>query len=122
MLSHILTQLVTSMSWVEGLFWGTKFSQITTVIAKSSVLCVFLKFVDHVGRRGDTEQALNRWWHPVDFSEAPDVLHWVMRPALYRGTCMAIEIASESHDFFVFIDSLFAYNLQVKDHVMVNMN
>ena len=44
MLSHILTQLVASMSWVEGPFWGTKFSQITTVIAKSSVLLVFYLF------------------------------------------------------------------------------
>jgi hypothetical protein len=56
-------------------------------------------------------QALDQWWHPVALSEAPDVLHRVMRPALYRGTRMAIKFACNSPVFLVFIDSLFAYSL-----------
>jgi hypothetical protein len=69
-------------------------------------LCVFNKFVDHGGRRGNMVQALAQWWHPVASSEALDVLHWAMCPALYRHLCMAIEIASDSPAFFVVIDSL----------------
>jgi hypothetical protein len=41
------------------------------------------EIVDHGGRRGDAMQALARWWHPVASSEALDVLHRAIRPALY---------------------------------------
>jgi hypothetical protein len=75
------------------------------------VLCVFNKFNDHGGRRGNTMQALNRWWHPVASNEAPDVLHWVMCPAFYHHICMTIEIASNSIAFFIVVDTFFAPNL-----------
>jgi hypothetical protein len=42
----------------------------------------------------------------VDSSEALDVLHWAMRPVLYRLIRMAIEIASDMPEFFVVIDFL----------------
>jgi len=72
------------------------------LLAKSCVLLVF----DHGSRRGDTAQALDRWQHPVASSEAPDVLHQVMRPASYRCIAMAIEIAIDLPAFFVAVDSL----------------
>jgi hypothetical protein len=66
-------------------------------------LCCFNEFVDHDGRRGDTAQALARWWHTVASSEALDVLL-----ASYRCIAMAIEIASDSSAFFDAVNSLFA--------------
>jgi hypothetical protein len=69
-------------------------------------LCCFNEFVDHGGRRGNTAQALARWLHPVASSEAPDVLHWEMCPALYRRIRMAIEIASDLPAFFVVVYTL----------------
>ncbi len=70
------------------------------------MLCVLFEFFDHGGRRGDTAQALARWWHPVASSEAMDVLHRAMRPTSYRCIAMAIEIAIDSPAFFVAVDSL----------------
>jgi hypothetical protein len=64
-------------------------------------LCCFNEFVDHGGRRGDTAQALARWRHPVASSEAPDVLHRAMCPALYRCITMAIEIFVDLPAFVV---------------------
>ncbi len=58
------------------------------------------------GRRGDTAQALDQWRHLVALSEAPDVLHRAIRPALYRCIAMAIEIAIDLPAFFVAVDSL----------------
>jgi hypothetical protein len=71
-------------------------------------LCCFNKFVDHGGRRGNTAtaQALARWLHPVALSEAPDVIHWAMRPASYQCIAMAIKIAIDSPAFFVAVDLL----------------
>jgi hypothetical protein len=57
-----------------------------------SVLCVLFEIVGHGGRRGDAMEALTRWWHPLASSEALDVLHRAMCPALYRCIAMAIEI------------------------------
>jgi hypothetical protein len=74
-------------------------------------LYVSFEIDDHGGRRGDTAQALDRWRHPVASSEAPDVFHRAMCPASYRCICMAIEIASDSPEFFVIADYLFALNL-----------
>jgi hypothetical protein len=74
-------------------------------------LSVFNKFVDHDGRRDNTAQALARWQHPVASSEALDVLHWAMHPALHRCICMVIEVASNLPAFFVVADYLFAHNL-----------
>jgi hypothetical protein len=59
-----------------------------------SVLCVSFKIDDHGGCRGNGAQALNQWWHPMASSEALDVLHWSMCPALYRYIRMAIKFAS----------------------------
>jgi hypothetical protein len=64
-------------------------------------LCVLFKFVDHGGRRGDTAQALAQWQHPVVSSEALDVLHWAMHPALYCCIVMAIENVVDLPAFFV---------------------
>ncbi len=52
------------------------------------------KIIDHGGRRGNAMQALTQWRHPVALSEAQDVLHRAMRPALHRRVRMAIDIAS----------------------------
>ncbi len=43
-------------------------------------------------------------------SEALDVLHWVMRPALYRYICMVIEIASTLPAFFVVVNIDHSHN------------
>jgi hypothetical protein len=51
-------------------------------------------------------QALARWRHPVASSEALDVLHRVMHPALYRRIRIAIKIASNFPEFFNVVDSL----------------
>jgi hypothetical protein len=67
----------------------------------------FFEIVDHGGRRGDTAQALARWWHPVASSEALDVLHRAMRLASYRCIAMAIEIVVDLPAFFVSSISLF---------------
>ena len=64
------------------------------------------KIFDHGGRWGDTVQELDRWRHPVASSEAQDVLHRAMRPALYRCITMAIEIAIDSPAFFGAVDLL----------------
>jgi len=48
------------------------------------VFCVF--------DQGDAMRALARWRHPLASSEALDVLHQVMCPALHRRICMVIEI------------------------------
>ena len=76
-----------------------------------SVLCCSNEFVDHGGCRGDTALALARWRHPVASSEAWDVLHWEMRPALHRHIHMAIEITSNLPAFFVVADSLLPTNI-----------
>jgi hypothetical protein len=72
------------------------------------VLCVLFEFVNHDGRQGDTAQALARWQHPVASSEALDVLHRAMRPALYRCIVMAIEIVVNLPAFVVSLISLLA--------------
>jgi hypothetical protein len=71
-------------------------------------LCCFNKFVDHDGHQGNTAQALAQWRHPVTSSEALDVLHREMRPALYRCIAMAIKIAIDSSPLFVSSISLLA--------------
>ena len=52
-----------------------------------------------------------QWLHPVASSEAPDVIHQAMRPALYHCIAMAIEIAIDSPAFFVVADSLLPTNI-----------
>jgi hypothetical protein len=67
---------------------------------------LFQQIRRHGSRRGNMVQALAQWRHPVASSEALDVLHWAMCPALYRRVCMAIKIASNSPTFSLVIDSL----------------
>jgi hypothetical protein len=57
-------------------------------------------------------QALAQWQHPLTSSEALDVLHSAMHPALHRRIRMVIEVASDSPAFFVIADYLFAHNLR----------
>jgi hypothetical protein len=51
-------------------------------------------------------QALAQWLHPVASSEAPDVIHQAMRPALYHCIAMTIEIAIDSPAVFVAVNLL----------------
>jgi hypothetical protein len=75
------------------------------------VLGVSFKLDDHGSCRGDTAQALNRWQHPVASSEALDVLHQAICPALYRCIAMTINIASNLPTFFVVVYLLLAVTL-----------
>jgi hypothetical protein len=77
-----------------------------------SVLCVFNEFVNHGGCWGNTAQTLARWRHPVASSEAWDVLHWAICPALYCLICMATKIASNLRVFFEIVHSVVADNLR----------
>jgi hypothetical protein len=74
-------------------------------------LCVFNQFVNHDGCWGNTAQALTQWQHPVASSEAVDVLHWAMLPALHRHINLVIKVASNLSAFFVIADYLFANKL-----------
>jgi hypothetical protein len=47
------------------------------------------------GRWGNTAQALARWRHPVDSSEALDMIHRAKCPALHQLICMAIKMSSK---------------------------
>jgi len=71
-------------------------------------LCVSFEFADYGSHRGDTAQALARWWHPVASSEALDVLHRAMRPTSHRCIAMAIEIVVDLPAFCVSSISLLA--------------
>jgi hypothetical protein len=43
---------------------------------------------------------LARWWHPVAFSEALDLLHWALHAVMYRRIATTIKTASFA-DVFV---------------------
>jgi hypothetical protein len=73
-------------------------------------LCVFNVFVDHGGRWGNTALELAQWQHPVASSEARDVLHRAMRPALYHRIPMVIKITSTFPAFFVVVNSIVTHN------------
>ena len=64
------------------------------------------EIVDKGGGGGDAMRALTQWRHPVDPSEAQDVLYRAMRPTSHRCIHMAIEIASDLPAFVVVVDSL----------------
>ena len=49
----------------------------------------------------DMSHALTWLWHTVASSKARDVLHWVMRPELYRRIPMVIQMARKLSTFFV---------------------
>jgi len=59
-------------------------------------------------------QELDQWRHPVALSEALDVLHRVMCPALYRCIAMAIETAIDLPVFIVAVNSLLPTNIAKK--------
>ncbi len=44
--------------------------------------------------------------HPVAPSKALGMIYWVVSPALYRRICMANEIVSNLHAFFVVLNLL----------------
>jgi hypothetical protein len=77
-------------------------------------LCVFFKFVNHGSRRGNTAQALAQWQHPLASSEALNVLHWAMRPALFRCIAMAIKIVVDLPAFFCLVDFVVGHNHKLK--------
>jgi hypothetical protein len=67
LVSLTFTQLVASMTWVEGLFWGTNLMQFLALVYRnlaSQKLCFVSVFVfaseidDLSGRWGNTVQAL----------------------------------------------------------------
>jgi hypothetical protein len=69
--------------------------------------------IDDLSRRqGNAVQALARWRHPVASSKAWDwdVLHWVMRTALYCRIRMAIKITSNLPAFFVVVNFIVSHN------------
>jgi hypothetical protein len=72
----------------------------------------FNVFVNYGDRWGNTAQALTRWRHPVASSEAQDVLHRAMCPALYRRIHMVIKITSTFPAFFVVVNSIVTNNLR----------
>jgi hypothetical protein len=61
--------------------------------------------------QGNTAQAFAGWRHPVASSEVLVVLHQAMCPVLYGCIRVAIEIASNSPEFIIVVDYLFAHNL-----------
>jgi hypothetical protein len=72
---------------------------------------LFAAKIDDLGsRRNNAVQALAQWRHPVASSKAWDVLHRVMRPAMYRCIRMAIKIASNLASFFVVVDFIVGHN------------
>jgi hypothetical protein len=75
-----------------------------------SVILFAAKIVNHGGCRGNTEQALARWWHPEASRKTLDVLHWAMHPMLYRRIRMVIKIASNLPAFFGVVDFVDGYN------------
>jgi hypothetical protein len=75
-------------------------------------LCVFNVFVNYGGRWGNMAQALAQWRHPVASSKARVVLHWAMRPALYRCIRMVIKITSTFPAFFLVVNSVVTNNLR----------
>ncbi len=56
-------------------------------------------------------QALAQRRHPVASSEALDVFHWGMHPALYQHIPMAIEIARKVGVLFCIVNFVVVHNL-----------
>jgi hypothetical protein len=74
---------------------------------------VFAAEIDDLGgRRGNTAQALTQCQHPVDSSEARNVLHWAMQPPLYCRILMVIKIASKVVVLFCIVDFGVIHNLR----------
>ena len=58
-------------------------------------------FVDcrHGGRRGNTEQVVAQWRHPVASGVALDMLHWAMPRVSHQRLHMVIEMACDGGAF-----------------------
>jgi hypothetical protein len=84
------------------------------------VFCVFNKLVGHGSCRGDATQALSQWQHPVASSEAWDVLHRAMHPALHLRIHM---VNLPAFDVYFFSASILLLAKTIGlDHVMVVIN
>ncbi len=70
-------------------------------------------------RRGNTEQVVARWWHPVASRVALDMPHWAMPSVLLRRTTVAIEMANDG-GAFIFCHPFLLAKIVAKDHVMVH--
>ncbi len=66
-----------------------------TAVSQCHNSIFWAKIDDHDVRRGDTGQILAQWRRLKASRVVLDLLLWVMRSALYRLICMAIEMASE---------------------------
>ena len=66
-------------------------------------------FVDcrHGGRRGNTEQVVAQWQHPVASDVALGMLHWAMPRALLQHLRMTIKMACYGGTSLVATDILF---------------
>jgi hypothetical protein len=51
------------------------------------------------GRRGNKEQVVAQWLHPVAYRVARDMPHWAMPSVSLRHTAMTIEMAGNSGTF-----------------------
>ncbi len=52
------------------------------------------------GCRGNTEQVVAQWWHPVASQVAQDMPHWAMPSVLLQRTAMAIKMANNGATFW----------------------
>jgi hypothetical protein len=74
------------------------------------MFCVLKEFVNHGCRQGNAAEALAQWQHPVASSEAWDVHHRAMFPALHRHICVSIKMASILPAFFVVVDLIVGHS------------
>ncbi len=54
--------------------------------------------------RGDTEQVVAQWRHPVASQVALDMLHWAIQAALHPRVRMAIKMAQDGDAFVCSVD------------------
>ena len=105
-------------SWVEGPFWGTKFSLLASkkvryALAKSSCVLCFCRdnnSDDHGVHQADMTQALARWRHLGASHEAIKMLHRSMCFAPYCPGGMVVGFAVKIATFFYIIDNRVATN------------
>jgi hypothetical protein len=62
---------------------------------------------------GNTQQVVARWWHPVAFGVALDMLHWAMYFVLQRRTAMAIKTDGNKVHLIVINDFAIVINLAI---------
>jgi hypothetical protein len=95
------TQLVTSMSCVEGPFRA--FLRIASESESDfhNTTTQFFTLKSMTIRQGDTGRILTRWRHPVASRVALDLPYWVMCSASYILIRMAIETPRDAGPFFL---------------------